>query len=75
MSIPDNDRIADPIDRAAAETEATLAHALTFRKPTGPLANGFCHCCGAPLALPRRWCDKDCCHDWEQEQQPSWERN
>ena len=68
MSLPDNDRIADPLDRAAAETERHTAVALSFRKPVGPLADGECHNCAAPLAAGLRWCDKACCDDWERQQ-------
>lgn len=68
MTAPDNDRIADPLDRAAAETESHIAAALSVRKPTGPVANGECHNCGAPLSPGLRWCNKACCEDWEREQ-------
>lgn len=68
MSLPDNDRIADPLDRAAAETESAVAAALTFRKPEGPVANGECHNCGAHLAAGLRWCGPECRDDWEREQ-------
>ena len=68
MSLPDNDRIADPLDRAAAETESAIAAALTFRKPSGPLPIGECHNCGEPLTGDQRWCDKACCDDWEKDQ-------
>lgn len=68
MSIPDNDRIADPLDRAAAETESMITAALSFRKPTGPLPIGECHNCGAPLTGDLRWCNKACCDDWEKEE-------
>jgi hypothetical protein len=32
-------------------------------------ATGFCHYCDEPIELPRRWCDKQCCEDWERENQ------
>lgn len=63
----ENDRIADPLDRAAAETENNLQAALTYRKPTGPLANGECHNCGAGVAEGHRWCGPACRDDWEKE--------
>lgn len=69
MTAPDNDRIADPLDRAAAETESHIAAALSVRKPEGPVANGACHNCGAPLAEGLRWCDRACCEDWEADQE------
>lgn len=69
MTAPDNDRIADPLDRAAAETESAVAAALTLRKPEGPIATGECHCCGAPLSGELRWCDADCRDDWEKDQE------
>jgi hypothetical protein len=69
MTAPDNDRIADPLDRAAAETESFIAAATSFRKPEGPVANGACHNCGAPLAPGLRWCDRACCQDWEKDQE------
>jgi len=68
MSLPDNDRIADPLDRAAAESENMLSAALSVRKPTGPVANGECHFCFAPVADGHRWCDADCRDSWEKEQ-------
>jgi hypothetical protein len=69
MTAPDNDRIADPLDRAAAETESFIAAAASFRKPEGPVANGTCHNCGAHLAEGLRWCGKDCMDDWEKDQE------
>lgn len=69
MTAPDNDRIADPLDRAAAETESHIAVALSFRKPAGPAANGACHNCGAPLTEGLRWCDRACCEDWEKDRE------
>lgn len=69
MTSPDNDRIADPLDRAAAETESLIAAAVTFRKPEGPVACGECHNCGAALATDLRWCNAACRDDWEKEQE------
>jgi len=69
MTAPDNDRIADPLDRAAAETESFIAAAASVRKPEGPIANGTCHNCAAPLAAGLRWCDRACCQDWENDQE------
>lgn len=68
MTLPDNDRIADPLDRALAETESAIAAAITFRKPEGPAPIGECHNCGTPLAAGLRWCDRACCDDWEKDQ-------
>ena len=64
----ENDRIADPLDRAAIETENMMQAALTYRKPTGPVANGECHNCGAHLDDGLRWCNAACRDDWEKEQ-------
>lgn len=75
MTNPDNDRIADPLDRAAAETEHTIAVALSVRKPTGPVANGECHNCGEDVADNLRWCDAECRNAWEQEQEADRRRN
>jgi hypothetical protein len=69
VTTPDNDRIADPLDRAAAETESMIAAAVTFRKPSGPEANGECHNCGADLVVGLRWCNAACRDDWEKEQE------
>jgi hypothetical protein len=69
VSLPDNDRIADPLDRAAAETESHIAAAISVRKPEGPLAIGTCHNCGATLDPGHRWCGKDCMDDWEADQE------
>ena len=65
----ENDRIADPLDRAAAETENMVQAALSFRKPTGPIANGECHNCGAAVNVGLRWCGPACRDDWEKEQE------
>lgn len=69
MTTPDNDRIADPLDRAAAETESMINAAVSFRKPEGPVANGECHNCGAGLHPGQRWCNAACRDDWEKEQE------
>jgi|GEM_PF-1079367 len=68
MSLPDNDRIADPLDRAAAETERAVEAALTFRQPEGPAADGECHNCGETVAPGLRWCNAACRDDWEKDQ-------
>lgn len=64
----ENDRIADPLDRAAAETDSMLQSALAYRKPSGPIANGECHNCGAPVDDDHRWCGPACRDDWEKDQ-------
>lgn len=75
MTSAENDRIADPLDRAAAETENMIAVAAAYRKPVGPLANGECHNCGALLEADLRWCNKACCEDWEADQKKDAERD
>lgn len=68
MTNPDNDRIADPLDRAATETEYTIAVALSARKPEGPVADGACHNCGEEVPDGLRWCNAQCRDDWERDQ-------
>lgn len=69
MTAPDNDRIADPLDRAAAETESMISAAVSVRKPEGPVATGECHNCGEHVGEGMRWCNAACRDDWEREQE------
>ena len=61
-----NDRTSDPSDLATQQEQMYLDAALAHRKPVGPTACGHCLNCEAPLDYPERWCDADCCADWEQ---------
>ncbi len=56
------------LDRAAEHAEHFLQVSLLNRKPSGPVANGFCHYCSSPTAPGLRWCDALCRDDYEKEQ-------
>jgi hypothetical protein len=49
-------------DREEAQAPAMIA---ASKKPVGPAATGFCHCCEAPVPEGHRWCDVECRADWE----------
>jgi hypothetical protein len=57
--------MTDIADRADSECEHELAEALRKRKPSGPLACGFCLYCDALLPEGKRWCNAECEADWE----------
>lgn len=49
------------------EREHRLANTLNSAPVI--LARGECLSCEAPLPLPLRFCDVDCCRDWEAQQE------
>lgn len=56
----------DIIDQAQEAEDAFFRQALTAKKPTGPVATGFCYNCNAALKDQyARWCDLECREDWE----------
>lgn len=59
--------MADIADKAAEHIERESANLLAQRRPIGPVSNGSCHSCAAPVGEGHRWCDVDCRTDWERE--------
>lgn len=57
--------MADEVDRAQNEVDRSLAEAVRARKPAGPDATGYCHCCEMPVGDTQRWCDAGCRDQWE----------
>lgn len=55
----------DEVDRANDTAQMFLDIALRQRKPPAPEPTGYCLNCDEPLDGGRRWCDQDCCLDWE----------
>lgn len=58
----------DLIDAANEHAERLLEAARSQRKTAGPTADGRCHYCGQPVAGALRWCDPECHHAWNDEQ-------
>ncbi|CQR43706.1 hypothetical protein THICB3320756 [Thiomonas sp. CB3] len=58
----------DIIDTANDQAERLLDAARARREPAGPVANGACHYCGQAVADGLRWCDPECHHAWNDEQ-------
>lgn len=58
--------MADLIDRANDEVERQLENKIkSIRNTSTPVKyTGYCLTCGEELPAPRRWCDKDCCDDF-----------
>ena len=65
------EQFADPVDRASAEAERSLAEALARQKvksePALPYI-GCCYNCSAMLTPGNRFCDKDCQEDYDHRQ-------
>lgn len=61
--------MSDFVDDAQVITEHLLKVAAYQSRRDEPniAANGFCHYCFEPIALPRRWCDANCRDEWERE--------
>lgn len=57
----------DLIDQANEVAELHRQIAIDQKKPTGPAASGVCLYCEEPLTNGRRWCDKHCRDEWENE--------
>lgn len=58
----------DDIERAENAIEQMLAAALSHphRKVKLIEATGYCLNCGERMNYPeQKWCDSDCCSDWE----------
>ena len=51
-----NDQAAEILDRTIAEARCSC--------PSLPYT-GRCHYCGEPVDASKRFCDKDCCSDFE----------
>ena len=58
--------MADIADQADIQNEAALTAAMQYRKPAGPVPNGRCHNCAAPLAEGLPYCDADCRDDHQE---------
>lgn len=58
--------MADIIDRANDEVERQLENKIKSIRNESPSAKyvGYCLTCGEELSPPRRWCDKDCCDEF-----------
>jgi len=59
--------MADIADRASGDIELITQAAMSYRRPEGPQATGYCLLCGYELHNGSRWCDADCRDRWEQE--------
>lgn len=56
----------DVIDQSDEQNQVAFeAERRSKRKPNGPEANGFCNYCGEPVSEALRFCNKECCEDWE----------
>lgn len=60
--MPDIADIADNVQ------QQMLDAALEKRRPPGPPYTGTCHYCGADVGPDKRWCDAECHHAWNDEQ-------
>lgn len=60
----------DAIDIAQEYTETIEKIAIDNARKQVNTANplGVCWYCGEKVGTARRWCDADCCKDWEAEQ-------
>lgn len=58
--------MADIIDRANDEVERQLENKIKNIRNTSQSAKyvGYCLTCGEELHPPCRWCDKDCCDEF-----------
>ena len=54
-----DERVSDPLDRAAQLEEAERATAALFRKPVLK-RTGRCYNCGEPVQPQALFCDADC---------------
>lgn len=61
--------MADIADLAQEHIEKHAPLTLQVRKPEPPPADGQCLFCDEPLAPGVRFCDTNCCRDWEHEQE------
>ena len=64
----DREATPDPIDAADYYREAVVddAVAQAMRKAAEPIVStGECLNCGTPVLPPKRWCDAECCADWD----------
>lgn len=57
--------MSDEIDIANEQADKIRERQLSVRKPSGPVATGFCYNCGYPVRAGWRWCDTDCRADHE----------
>jgi hypothetical protein len=65
------DQRMDDADISQPRIEAELMIRLNAAQNHKPeaIATGQCLFCGrGPLPEKHRWCDRDCCRDWEKEQ-------
>ena len=60
--------MADDADNAAEHIERDLAYRLSIRKEVPRPTNGHCLYCDEPVEVNVRFCCKDCCKDWDEEQ-------
>lgn len=59
----------DDIDRASDREELDRAAAISAARASTALPSiGACYFCNEPLFGGARFCDKDCCEDYEREQ-------
>lgn len=58
----------DIADIADIAQQQMLNAALEKRQPSGPPHTGCCHYCGKDVGPDKRWCDPECHHAWNDEQ-------
>lgn len=59
--------MTDAIDKACEREQIDRDLAIKSAGKTEPVAKATGHClwCNAELAQGKRWCDAECCEDWE----------
>jgi hypothetical protein len=59
--------MADIADRASGDIELINLAAMSYRKPEGPKATGYCLLCEEELSNGARWCSAFCRDKWQVE--------
>ena len=59
--------MTDIFDRASEREQLERDLAISSARKSAPSvqATGHCLWCNAELARGKRWCDAECCEDWE----------
>lgn len=58
--------MSDAADLGNERAEQFLNHSIgQVKKPEIDPANGYCFNCDEPVAEGMRWCNADCCSDWQ----------
>lgn len=60
--------MSDPADEADQQVERFNDFARSLRRPTGPMATGYCAWCDDPVAAGVRFCDVGCRDDWDRDE-------